>query len=276
MSIGGLLRPGRTTGGIMALAFVLAGGIPPSAAAQVIHGRVVDQIRENGIGDASVQLMTRDGESVAQTLSDAMGRFTVAPPGAGEYYLFVEGLGYHTTTSPLLALRAEGEVNLDVTMMPKPIGLEGLAVQVDVGSLAAEQLTIAGIDPKNLGNGWITEAEIDAIEVKRDIGNLLEWAGTPSIRVIRSENMTKGENGEGDDTGLCFAFSSARTFLGEGRCALIVLDGRRISGEAATYLDPYTIGQAAVLRPIDARILFGTAGDAGAVMFWTKRGRPRR
>jgi len=268
---------GRAIRGPLVLALAVTVALPSAASAfQLIRGQVLDEVRETGISDALVQLTTRDGDTVEQTLSDGFGRFVVTPPRVGEYYLVVEALGYFRTTTPLLALSTEGTANLDITLQPQPIGLEGLAVTVDVESEAGDELRLAGIEPRDLGNGWITEARIDAIAVKRDIGNLLEWAGTPTVRVVRSENNTKGEGGEGDDTGMCFSFARARTFHGVNRCALIILDGRRLTGTEAQYLDPNTIGQAAVLQPIDARIMYGTPGDAGVVIFWTKRGRAGR
>lgn len=164
-------------------------------------------------------------------------------------------------------------------MSPAPIGLEGFSVEVDPVTKATEDLRLHGIEPADLGTSWITQAEIDAIEIKRDVGSILEWSQINGLRVIRPENMTSGGapppgGGSGNkqsDFGLCIALVRGRTWKGEGRCALIVIDGLPSNNERLLDLDPLTVGAMAVLQPLDARVLYGTRADAGAVLVWTKR-----
>lgn len=87
----------------------------------------------------------------------------------------------------------------------------------------------------------MTQEQIDAIQVKRDVGSVLEWQHINGLRVIRPENTTSGGGG-----------------------------GLPIDDERLLNLDPEAIGAIAVLQPIDARILYGKRADHGAVLFWSK------
>jgi hypothetical protein len=203
-----------------------------------------------------------------ETLSDELGRFRVTPPEAGAYTLTAERIGYRFAQTPLLDLDTDGTVALELTMMPAPIGLEGLDVEVDVAAEAAEELRLAGVEPRSLGQRWISRADIEAVAVRSDVGRLLEWQQIPSLQVLRSENA----NPLGDDMGMCLSLLRARTGAGMGRCALGVVDGRAVTNEELQYVDPETVEAMAVLQPIEATILFGVRGEAGALMIWTRRG----
>jgi Carboxypeptidase regulatory-like domain len=235
--------------------------------AQTIVGHVLDELRESPVVGAAVKLVDRDGEERALAIADSTGRFVITPPIAGEYELRASRLGYRAARSPLLSLTTEGTANVDLLMMPAPIGLEGLKVSVDVSAEAAAQLEIAGVEPKDLGRRWVTQSDIDAIAVKRDVGTLLEWQGIGGMRVIRSENQTTGS----EDIGMCVSLNRARTFKGEGRCALPVIDGVPSNNFVLRDLDPLTVSAMALLTPIEATFLYGKRGEAGAVLVWTRR-----
>ena len=74
-----------------------------------------------------------------------------------------------------------------------------------------------------------------------------------------------------EQDGMCISLSRARDMAhGSETCALPVLDGLPIDDKRLGLLDPETITAVAVLQPMDARILYGTRGDHGAVLFFTK------
>jgi hypothetical protein len=251
------------------LGLVLAG--PHGTAAQTLMGRVLDQSREAPVSGARVALLDRHGEERTEVLTDAQGRFVIAPPDPGDYYLEATRIGYHRARSPLLALRDTIAATVDLMMQPAPIGLEGFEVEVDAVSQAENQLKLSGIEPRDLGPRFIDRDEIDAVAIKPDVGRVLEWSGIGSLRVIRPENLTSGS----DDLGLCVSLVRARLGSGASRCAMIVWNGVRINQIAALDIDPETIGAMAVLLPTEAVILYGKRGEAGALVLWSRTGRPR-
>ena len=155
-------------------------------------------------------------------------------------------------------------------MAPQPLGIEGVAV--DVEAAAADKLRGMGIEPADLGTSFVTLDEIEAIQVKRDVGSILEWQHINGLRVVRMENVTSDGSGGGSDfRGICISLSRARdSARSAATCALPVLDGIPIDNERLGYLDPESVAAMAVLQPIDARILYGKRGDDGAVLIWTK------
>lgn len=231
-------------------------------------GTTLDEGDGRPVSNAVVRLVDSEGETAVETLSDELGRFRVTPPEAGAYTLTAERIGYRFAQTPLLDLDTGGMVALELTMMPAPIGLEGLEVEVDVAAEAAEELRLAGVEPRSLGQRWISRADIEAVEIRSDVGRLLEWQQIPSLRVIRSENASP----LGDDMGMCLSLLRARTGAGMGRCALGVVDGRAVTNEELQFVDPETVEAMAVLQPIEATVLFGVRGEAGALVIWTRRG----
>lgn len=250
----------------LALAALLLSA-PGHATAQTIVGQVLDQINEQPVGGVVVSLVGRSGEARVRTLSDSVGRFVLAPPEAGEYLLVTEHFGYLETRSPLLALTTEGQAPIELLVAPSPIGLEGLEVSVE--ERAAEQLDIMGLSANALGRRWIDRRQIDLIQVKRDMGTILEATSQSGIRVVRPENLTMGS----ENMGLCVSMQRARMAGGRETCALVVLNGVPISGVQALNVDPDAIESIALLVPTEAVTQYGTLGGSGALLVWTRNGR---
>lgn len=261
-------RRHRVTAALFLLG-VAAAGAPKGLAGQTVMGRALDAQREGPVAGALVRLLDRDGKERAQAVTDDAGRFVLAPPRPGEYYLEGTRLGYQRTLTPLLGFSgAEGTVPLDLMMSAAPIGLEGLSVEVDVVTRATEELQLSGIAPRDLGNRWIDRKDIEAVPIRADVGNVLERQNIANIRIIRPENLVPGS----DKLGLCVALTRARMGSGLGTCALVVLNGVPITGEQALGLDPESVEAMAVLLPPEAATLFGIRGGAGALVVWTRAG----
>jgi hypothetical protein len=243
----------------------------PTLQAQTIIGYAVDDDRGSPVAGAVVRLLDRDGNERGQALADSAGRFVLSPPEPGEYSLEATRLGYQITRSPLLALTGIGTAELELIMVPAPIGLEGFEVEVDAVSEAEDQLRLAGIEPAELGNRFVSQEQIDAVEIKPDVGSVLEWSQIGGMRVLRPENTTTGS----DKVGLCVSLARARTGQGRDRCAMVVWNGVQVDQISALAIDPASIGAMAVLTPIEAVILYGVRGEAGALVMWSRQGRAR-
>jgi hypothetical protein len=236
----------------------------------VLRGTTVDDALGVPVAGTVIRLLDRDDVEWVQTVTDSLGRFVIAPPEPGDYFIEAVRFGYVRTRSPLLALSGEGTADLELLMTASPIGLEGLEVTVEAE--AEEFLGHLNLNPASLGNRWFDAGAIEAIAVKRDVGSVLEWKGPPGVRVIRPENLAPGS----DDLGLCVSQIRGRRGAGLGTCSLVVLDGQVINNELALYIDPATVEAMALLTPRDATTFFGELGYAGALLIWTRRGGPRR
>ena len=227
-------------------------------AAQTILGRVLDQANEAPVGDVIIQLIERDGTERLRALSDSDGRFVLAPPQAGEYFLATERFGYLPTRSPLIALRMGGEAPLELMISPEPLGLVGLDVSVE--ELAAEELDQMGLSPNQLGNRWINRADIEAIQMPGLAKDVIRWQNIAGVYIDEYDAT--------DDAPLCVRFVRRSR-----QCAITVIDGIVVPPEQAYSLISENVEAIAILNPTDAATFYGTAGGGGAVLFWSRRGR---
>lgn len=243
-----------------ALSVVCALLLPAHARAQTLNGRVLEDGRNTPISGASVALVDQKDKRRAETLSDSLGRFHLAPPEAGDYVIVVERIGYETSRSPLLAIkeREEGTVSVDLMMTPEPVGLEGLEVSVE--REAKEELGNMGLSPVQLGHRWIDRKAI-------------EQMATPGLTkdIIRRQNISGVSVEEYDATAadgrLCVTFRRR-----ERQCAITVLNGSVVPMEQAFLVNAQDIESIAILTPDDATTFYGTQGGGGAVLIWTRKG----
>lgn len=106
------------------------GPTAPGLAAQEINGRVLDQSNGRPVQTAGVFLLDAERNQLAVAIADSLGRYAIAAPGGGEYYLFVQRIGYFETESPLVAVSEGGRYGLDLEIRPEPISLDPLLVTV--------------------------------------------------------------------------------------------------------------------------------------------------
>lgn len=218
--------------------------------AQTLTGRVVEEGRDVPVPGASVSLLDREGERRALVLADSLGRYRIRPPDAGEYVIEVTQLGYAATNSPLLALGTEGTAELDLTLSPDALAIEGLEVSVE--REARRELGRLGVGPAELGRRWLDRSEIEAIP------------GLPSLReALRGRGMP-GVELPNDPHALCVEFRR-----GSG-CALVVLDGTPLPPIVALDVRLDELGAIALLRPTEAMAFWGQRAAGGALLLWSR------
>ena len=79
---------------------------------------------------AGVFVLDRDRNPVSTAGADLEGFFTITAPGTGEYFLYVQRLGYFENESPLVAVEEGGQYGIDFELRPEPIRLDPLQVSV--------------------------------------------------------------------------------------------------------------------------------------------------
>jgi len=102
-------------------------GLSESASAQVV-GRVLDR-NGNGVPAASLTVVPDSGQGPT-VLSDSVGGFRIPVVPSGQIRLEVRAFGYAGTSR---TLDYQGRlVSVDVQLLPDPVRLDGIAVDIDV------------------------------------------------------------------------------------------------------------------------------------------------
>ena len=101
------------------------------AAAQYVQGVVVYSTNDRAVGFATVRLVDGDGRVIATTSSGPDGRFALPVATDGEYYLHAEHLSAYAMADGPLALSASANTWVVFRVLPQPIALEGMSVEVE-------------------------------------------------------------------------------------------------------------------------------------------------
>jgi hypothetical protein len=153
----------------------------PDGSAQEVRGRIVDAENGAAVGLAAIFLLDAERNPMQAGAADIEGNYRVVIPGAGEYYLVVERLGYFENESPLFAVGAAGTYAVDFEMRPEPIRLDPLQVTVDNESLERFLTLRLGVHPATLrGYRSIQGVRLQEAKLKaKDNTDLLRWLYVP-------------------------------------------------------------------------------------------------
>ena len=80
-----------------------------------------------------------------------------------------------------MALESEGDIALDLMLVPEPIGIEGIEVSTE--SEAGRVLRRYGHTPDGLGARWIDRERIEKVRSALRIADVIRWQGIPGVRV---------------------------------------------------------------------------------------------
>lgn len=239
-------------------------------AAQRVHVQLIDEFTQAPVSGALVLLLNASDDEVGRATSDEDGAFDLEPE-VGQYRLVVVRAGHVDIHTPAFEVD-DGSLTLQILVPPSPVPLEGLEVTV---SPYEDDLFWLGLTIEQVGRRLITRELIDKHQGAKDIGEIIQWQVPPGVQIIRQENVNVNSWGPvADRIELCFSFPQARNFDGSNSCAVLVLDGRITSDEVMVHVDPDDVEAILVLRPLEARQLYGMMGNGGAIVTYTRRGRP--
>jgi hypothetical protein len=242
-----------------ALAILLGG--PRATHAQIVQGRIADELGGQPLHAVEVRLLTADGDVAAVAASDSVGSYAVRAPRGGVYRVQADLLGYVQLRSPLLDLPEGRTVTADFEMPNDPIELEGLRVEVEAMERIRDELRSYGVRVDALGERFVDAETIASIPRASDFGKVLQWRSVPGMRVVRSDDLSQGP---------VKAWVCVRLIAGRSDCAVTVLNGTRITLEAAYHVPAEALRAIALLTPQDATTLYGTDGVGGAVLLFTR------
>lgn len=127
------------------------------ASAQVIRGVVRDASSGRPVALAYAALMVEGRRMVVATLAADDGSFTLRAPAPGSYFLYVTRLSYKPVVEGVFDLGEGGMMDVQVGLVPAPIAVDSLAVEVEGGE---RSLRDAGYyRRKALGLGRFLERE---------------------------------------------------------------------------------------------------------------------
>lgn len=122
------MRSAARTGGSLAL--VLLALAPVGTVAQTIRGQLLDA--ENGapVGLAGVFVLSAQRDVLVGAASDTGGFYSIDAPDAGEYYVYVQRIGYFENETPLFRAEPGRTYAVDIEMRPEPFRIDPLSVTV--------------------------------------------------------------------------------------------------------------------------------------------------
>lgn len=104
---------------------------PGRGAAQIVVGKVLDDITGRPLPTTAVMLLDTADVAVGYAESDSLGSFAVQVPHPGRYRFFAQRLAYGTLRSPLLSLGGERSAEIELRMVPAPVEMPALTISVD-------------------------------------------------------------------------------------------------------------------------------------------------
>lgn len=161
-----------------ALAGVLGAAAFP-AAAQTVHGRLLDAETGAAIMAGTVQLLRAD-TLIDDLVTDSTGEFTLRGDMGAEYRIRAERLGYGEAVSSPIALATGATIEVEFRMSADAVALDPLTV---VGEARSARLDRAGFYDRmrTTAGAFITRAEFDpAVRQLSDV-----FRRVTGVRVVR-------------------------------------------------------------------------------------------
>jgi hypothetical protein len=129
--------------GKLALLFLLVTGHVTFAQTYVLRGRVVEAPGQALPAASILLLQAPDSAVVANTVTNASGRFVLGSVGAGAHTLKVTFVGYRAAFRAVAPPTASDTLDLGlITLTPVPVGLTEVTVTAEVNPITVKQDTV--------------------------------------------------------------------------------------------------------------------------------------
>ena len=228
---------------LLSLTFALAPA--RRADAQQIRGRVVDEANGSAVPMAGVFLLGSGRAVVSSALAGPDGRYVLDVPGGGEFVLRVQRLGYFEAESPLLAISGDRSYDVDLSVRPEPLRIEGLEVEIQAerqNSWAKDRLRFmdprwgAGDPAEGYGFRLITGLRLEEAKLRSDGAlDLLRWVYVPIYESMNGVCVQGRPNfSRGTDLRAMSAHDAPPPIP---QCASVYLDGQPLQPEHVAGLD---------------------------------------
>jgi hypothetical protein len=222
---------------------------------QIIHGRLLEQITDKPVGNATVSLIAVPATPVNEARTNGNGEFALRAPAPGIFRLRAVVNGYRVAVSPAIALESGDDVTFVWRIMPDTIYLMPVVITSNKRPNSGRLTGFENRRRTNPAGFFITRDDIDKRRPFRVTDLLMT---VPGIRVI--------PGAFGNDV-----------VTSEGCRPAVYLDGIRfpLMGERIdNIVNPQAIEAIEVYpHPAEVPAEFMSAGQTcGAIAIWTRSG----
>jgi len=267
-----------------ALAAVVLALLPVPSEAQVLQGRVLDGSSRQPLSDARITLLYPDGRALADPVtSSGDGSFILRLPGEGEYFIRVERPSHTPIVDGIFEFTGlDGRMTIEVFMLPRPVELEGIDVQVQRERERRKLRRSGFYDRAAMGFGdFVTPSEIEQVGPTMNVSDFM--LGIPGINFYGGLVLFKTDSPSGGLTGP----DGTATFMCE---PAVWIDGVRMTPAVDLntsqikqtdfaqgiddYVNPQDVLAMEVFRRASSTPLQwgGIGSTCGTIVIWTKAG----
>ncbi len=261
--------------GVVGLVCAAAALAPVPASAQQVHGLVLYNYEDVPVALATVSLIDTAGVVVASAFTDVNGRFSIPIEAAGTYSVHAEHLTAFDMVDGPLQLSPGSNTMVAFHMVPHPIALEALTVEVDGRSRA---LTRSGFFERQR-NGFGYFVEPADIERRRPIRASDLLRTIPGVRFIESNGMA----GNSGYPMMSYAMRSRLTTNASRPCfprvyvdGIVVEQGGTAFGPSGGFDQIIAASDVAAMEvyrsPAETPVQFGGMTACGVILMWTRMG----
>lgn len=179
--------PGRAA----AVAILMAAMLTAGAAAQLVHGHVLDDASGHPVTHAVLALVNDRDQVVVNAQVDSTGAFRIRAWQPGKYLLRTTAVGYETVSSELMELATGDLLELTIRIAPDAIPLEAIVVKQRARANLAEIALAGYYDRRDVGQRLGLGRFFDRGAIARRGKRLTDVLATvPGVRVLRVANCT--------------------------------------------------------------------------------------
>lgn len=229
----------------------------PGLPAQEIKGVVRDSLTGTPVADAQVALIGALGELFASTRTSRDGAFALSAKAPGTYSVFARRMGFRAARSDAIAVGSE-VVETTVLMTRIPHFLPNVAIQEEKESIMKQRLF--GMKVSTLGATVVTPTQVDrALPTARNALDLINHSPGAGLSVDQERKCVLSLRGY------------------PPMCLPVVIDGVLVSadGDIEDAVPADIVDYIIILRGNETGVLFGSVGEKGVVLVYTKRGLKR-
>ena len=174
-----------------------------SASAQRLQGRLLDVENEQPLYAGLISLLASDGREIVTVVTDAGGRWSLAVPGAGAYFVSARRLGYRPWVHGPFEIQANDSLTTVYHLGRVPLTLDPIEVSAQEMERFLNQAGFYERQRADFGH-YITPGDIERRQAAR-ITDLL--SSLPGVRLVATGSVgglavqLRGSNPS--DGGLC-------------------------------------------------------------------------
>jgi len=163
------MRRSDVTTAVVAAALLSVSALACRLQAQTLSGTVLDAESGEPVSLAFVGLLAEGRTLVVSDLVDTSGVFELRAPTPGSYFLYVARSGYTPLVDGLFELGTGGEMDVQVGLIPSPVALEPLIVDVEAEESHLERVGFYDRAARGLGTYLLREdVELGAVDKLTD------------------------------------------------------------------------------------------------------------